>query len=274
MDDICYLEHYIMSLQIMFDSKKDYIFVKDNEFKYQMMTEVILEMVGLTAMEVIGYTAVEISHNLDINSTAADLFMRQDQHIRNSGRRGTYLEIFHYNDIPQIAVVYKVPIINPTTQKFIGIRGQIMHLIWPNVIKTLFSIHGLKHLDSVENDSYSLLKRYPLSNIQHMVLYLCLHKYSYSEIALFLSSFGHKIAPLRVNDYLEQLKLIFHVRTKTQLVEKAINLNFHTLLPASLFNKFASFEIGREVASIICCNCRLGVCSEHITDENQNAKIS
>ena len=84
-----------------------------------------------------------------------------------------------------------------------------------------------------------------------MVLFLCLNNYSYSEIALLLNEFGYTITPVRVNDYLEQLKLIFHVRNKSQLIEKAIGLKFHLFLPEGLFNKISSIEISEEKATII-----------------------
>jgi hypothetical protein len=87
-----------------------------------------------------------------------------------------------------------------------------------------------------------------------MVLFMALNNYSYSEIALLLSEFGHQITPVRVNDYLEQLKFIFHVGNKNQLIEKAIGLNFHTYLPAGLFNKTTYIEINDAEAKMICSN--------------------
>ena len=89
-----------------------------------------------------------------------------------------------------------------------------------------------------------------------MVLFLCLNNYSYSEIALLLNEFGYTITPVRVNDYLEQLKLIFHVRNKTQLIEKAISLNLHCYLPNRLFTKEISIEITLEDTAYI-CNCNI-----------------
>lgn len=84
-----------------------------------------------------------------------------------------------------------------------------------------------------------------------MVLFLALNNYSYSEIALLLSGFGHQITPIRVNDYLEQLKFIFHVRNKNQLIEKAIGLNFHTFFPIGLFSKLGSIEVSDDEADIV-----------------------
>ena len=138
---------------------------------------------------------------------------------------------------------------------FVGIRGQITNLVLPHVVKTLFKMHGAKGLLlGHKNGTINPLREYPLSNIQHMVLFLALNNYSYSEIAVLLSEFGHQVTPIRVNDYLEQLKLIFHVRNKTQLIEKAIGLNFHTYLPDGLFNKLSSIEISDEEAEIINSN--------------------
>ncbi len=96
-----------------------------------------------------------------------------------------------------------------------GIRGQISKLIWPHPVKTLLAMHEIKGLlIGHKNNNQNPLKSYTLNNMQHMVLFLCLNNYSYSAIALLLNEFGYKITPVRVNDYLEQLKLIFNVRNK------------------------------------------------------------
>ena len=42
--------------------------------------------------------------------------------------------------------------------------------------------------------------KYKLTQRQHMVLFLYLQKYSYSEIASILATLGHKISAGRVND--------------------------------------------------------------------------
>ena len=73
----------------------------------------------------------------------------------------------------------------------------------------------------------------------------------------------HDITSIRVNDYLEQLKLIFHVRTKAQLIEKAIGLNFHVLMPCELFKEVSSIDIKYDITEIICCNCKFNTCTEH-----------
>ena len=68
-----------------------------------------------------------------------------------------------------------------------------------------------------------------------------------------LDESGYKINAARVNEYLEQLKFIFHVRSKNELAEKAIGLNLHTYLPDGLFNKTSSIEITNDDLAKIYC---------------------
>ena len=78
-----------------------------------------------------------------------------------------------------------------------------------------------------------------------------------------MNEFGNSITPVQVNERLENLKLIFHVRTKAQLIEKAIGLDFHVILPSDLFNNIETIDISNALATIVCCNCKLGTCSKH-----------
>jgi hypothetical protein len=94
-----------------------------------------------------------------------------------------------------------------------------------------------------------------------------MNNYSYTEIALLMNEFGVAITPIQVNERLENLKLIFHVRTKAQLIEKAIGLDFHVILPIDLFNNVGTIEISNALATIICCNCKLGICSKHANSD-------
>jgi hypothetical protein len=173
------------------------------------------------------------------------------------------LEVLPRKDSSEIVILYKTPIINPETNEVVGIHGNMNTILWPSIIKTLFKIHGTKGLLLNPKKIDDPLKDYPLTNVQHMVLFLSIHNYSYSEIALFMNEFGNPITPIQVNERLENLKLIFHVRTKIQLIEKAIGLNFHVILPCDLFNNFETIEIGAESAIIVCANCRLGNCNKH-----------
>ncbi len=270
MNDQEYFEHYMNCFETVFSSvTEDWVYLKNADFQYVSMTDNVIDLFGAkTREEIIGKTPAEVAVDLrQAEMEVAEQFMKQDIQIKKTRKRGIYLETLSYKGSARIFVIYKSPIINPATDNFIGIRGQLTNLLSPHVIKTLFKMHGAKGLLLGQKGNQNALKEYPLTNMQHMVLFLCLNNYSYSEIALLMNVFGHDITPIKVNDYLEQLKLIFHVRTKTQLIEKAIGLNFHAYLPGDLFNKLSSIDISNETAAIVCCNCKLNICTEHQQEE-------
>lgn len=256
MNDKDYFLKYKQSFEMIFLSNTDdCAFIKDSNLKYQAITLKQMKMFGLkSSKEILGKTFADIAkHCLFCDEKLIAQLIKQDLLIQQTKKRKIYLEILYYNGDSKIYVHYKNPIINPDTNNCVGIRGQMNNLILPHIIKFLFKMHGAKNLLIVHknNSKKNFFEEYPLTSSQRMVLFLALNNYSYSEIAILLNEFGHQITPVRVNDYLEQLKFIFHVRNKNQLIEKAIGLNFHTLLPDELFNKFISLEIGDEETAII-----------------------
>lgn len=271
MNNSQYFNQYKAACEIIFTShNSDRIYLKDTEFKYQAMTDAMVKFIGVESIDdILNQSIADISINLkkDIPDLI-DKFKKQDLQIMKSQKRGVYLEVLPHNDsdILEIVILYKTPIINPETNEVVGIHGLMNTILWPSIIKTLFKMHGAKGLLLNSKKISDPLKDYPLTNVQHMVLFLSIHNYSYSEIALLMSEFGNPITPVQVNERLENLKLIFHVRTKTQLIEKAMGLNFHVILPCDLFNNFESIEISAESAIIVCANCRLGNCDKHTTE--------
>lgn len=266
MNNTQYFIKYKKASEIIFDAHHtEWSYIKDAEFKLQAMTRSMLEFIGAASiMDVVDQDISEISQKSDVLSNKlVDKFHKQDVGIMKTKKRGVYLEIVPYHGELKIVIIHKTPIINQSTDEIVGIHVQIRNLLWPSIIKTLFKMHGTKGLLLNPRQNGDPLKDYPLTNIQHMVLFLSLNNYSYSEISLFMSIFGQTITPSQVNERLEQLKLIFHVRIKSQLIEKAIGLNFHVILPCGFFNNFVTLEISNESATIVCCDCRLGTCSTH-----------
>jgi len=249
-----FLKEYVKAVSLVFSvSINEAVNIQDTNFKFLALTSKMLALLKIDSAEkIIGRCYEEITDLLPLDAKLIDEFKKQNLEVVNMKKDKVYLEVIPLNGETKIYIAYKTPIINPETGNCLGIRSQINRMYWPNVLKVLFKMHGTKGLLLSKNSSKkSPLKAYPLSEMQHMVLYLCLGNYSYSEIALFINEFGRDITPVGVNGYLEQLKLIFHVKTKGQLVEKAIGLNFHTFLPNGLFNRISSIDITDESAEII-----------------------
>ena len=210
MDDQEYFKQYQHFFAGVFSGDKgERVFLKDAEFRYQFMSDNMLKLLGVASLtEVLDLTAVELAPKIGwVNADIAQTFSQQDQKLKKNQIAATFLEILPHAPGPSIFVVYKVPLFNPASGNFVGMRGQVVNMIWPHAVKTLFRIHGGKGLLlSHKNDDDEAWQDYSLSSMQHMVLFLCLQNYSYSEIAVLMSEFGYDINPVRVNDYLEQLK--------------------------------------------------------------------
>lgn len=253
MTDQQFLEQYVKAAKLLFSSStRDMVVISNADLKVLALTYTMLDFLGIeSANKIIDKKYEDITDILPFNAQLIEKFAEQNKEIINTKKDKVYLETVSSNGKSKIYLVYKRPIINPDTSNCVGIWVQFNKMYWPNIIKALFKLHGAKGLLIGKDSKANPLKTYPLSEMQHMILYLCLSNYSYSEIAVFMNEFGYKITPIRVNDYLEQLKLIFHVRTKAQLTEKAIGLNFHTFLPSGLFNHIDSIDITDQFAEII-----------------------
>lgn len=266
MNNTQYFRKYKTACETFFEAhSRDLSYLKDADFRVQALTTSMVEFIGaVSPQEVIGKDVSTIIHESNnLPNILIEKFHQQDFRIMKTKKRGIYLEIVPYNGELKIVIIHKTPVINQYTDDIVGLHVQINNLLWPSIIKTLFKIHGTKGLLLNHKSTSDPLDDYPLTNVQHMVLFLSLNNYSYSEISLFMGVFGQAITPSQVNERLEQLKLIFHVRTKSQLIEKAIGLNFHVILPCSFFNDVVTLEISSESATIVCCDCRLGNCSIH-----------
>ena len=251
MDNQTFLDKYIEATKMVFFSlTDDIVAIRDTELKYLTMTHKMVEHMGLNSAEkVLGFRPDEIENYLD--NKIITKFNEQDLCVIKSKQRKVFLEVAQSGGkSPQIYCVHKTAVLNPDTGDCVAIGIQITNLYWPNPVKSLLKLHQVKGLLVTASNEKSW-ESHPLTDLQHAVLFLCLNNYSYSQIAVLLEACGISITAVRVNDYLEHLKLIFHVRTKTQLIEKALGLNYNAILPASLFNQISSIDISHDAARLL-----------------------
>ena len=90
------------------------------------------------------------------------------------------------------------------------------------------------------------IRDYELTERQHMVLYLYLQRYSYTDISEQLTLLGYKMSRERVNDHLGNLKTIFNVKNKDDLIKKAIALGYDLRIPRK-FVKLGIHEITNQI---------------------------
>jgi DNA-binding CsgD family transcriptional regulator len=244
-DDV-YFEHYCSGVDIVFGNNLDEIaFVKDHDFMFRYVSKGYLDLLypdnpEVTVADVTGRLSGRIKN--DKRRTIFDkVFLEQDLLVRESAKVHRFLYINTHN---KIFIVTKRPIINPATGNFVGVFCCMRNFMHPHILNLIYKINdvdfGMANAQQLEPLKYKLTQR------QHMVLFLYLQKYSYSEIASIMATLGHKISAGRVNDHLENLKYIFAVKTKEQLIEMALSYKYHLFIPRQ-FLKPGSYLLDDEI---------------------------
>lgn len=244
MSDNDYLEQYIAGIKFAFDHLEDIALVKDSEFNFRYVSPAFMDMLNFD--EVVHKKDVlnQFSHEVKKNSRPQEMiegFIQHDELVRDSrkGQKAIYIDKFDH-----ILLVHKRPIINPATDNFVGVFGTMNSLFLPNVLKLIFQINKIDY--GMLNDNTGISFEYELTERQHLVLFFYLHRYSAADIASILTTLNQKLSLSRVNDHLENLKYIFKVKSKEQLIEKALALNYNLFIPRELL-KMGVYPLSDEI---------------------------
>ena len=172
MNDKEYFTEYKKCFNAVFSSNtEDWAFLKDKLFRYQSMTDNMLNLLGVPsfaaiANKTVSQVAIELNR---FEEKDVEMFSKQYEQITKNKKRGIFLEVMPYKDETRIFVVYKTPLINPSTNNFVGVRGQLTNLLWPHAIKTLLKMHqGSKGLLLNHKNNTNAWEGYPLNSMQHM----------------------------------------------------------------------------------------------------------
>ncbi|AUR52321.1 hypothetical protein [Aquella oligotrophica] len=237
-----YFNQYLKSFTLFHDGAPDIIsFIKDNQFAYRGISK------GFNQFITVNNVTIEIGQtDLQLNLAKEHPTIIQTIHDYNCQIRDLrVVKTFIYiTKLSNLHVVRKYPIINPATNNFLGIYACFSKYVSPHPVKSIFMINEGKALINIKKDQKKI--NFELSERQKMVLYFYLHRYSYADISKIMSSLGHVISASRVNDHLSNLKYIFSVRSKQELLDKAFALNYHLCIPRTLL-KLGVFEINEEI---------------------------
>ena len=233
LNDDEFFEHYCISADIMFNNGENEVaFIKDKNFTFRYVSKAYKE--GLKPNGTISQGLIQgIKGAADKLDAGLNQKIRtQDELSKSSLDVHYYIYIDIYN---RIALIRKSPIINPSTGNFVGILGRVNSLQLPNILDVMYKINKVNKVDlDIADEEISGALKYELTQRQHLVLFFYVNKYSHTETASILTNLGHKISAGRVKDHLENLKYIFRVKTKEQLIEKAISLKYHLFIPRQL----------------------------------------
>ena len=243
MSDEDFFEFYCASANVVYhNGDRQVVFIKNSEFKFCYVTQAYHE--GLHPKGAVSLNILDKKNETMHIQVAEELLAKahkQDERIKATLKPQNYLYVDIYDRILKIR---KRPIINPATNNFVGILGEVTPFMLPNVLNLICKMHGL-NLEAI-NLGPEMPIEYELTEKQHMVLFLYVYKYTSGEISLIMTMLGLQISLGRVKDHLENLKYIFSIKTKEQLIAKALKLRYHLFVPRQ-FLKAGSFELDDEL---------------------------
>lgn len=235
-----YLNQFV---QATVDTKHcdEVIIIKNTNLEYCYASPSMVQSHGfqsLSAME--GRTIHEVSS--PIITIADDLRKEEAECINEQVKVKSILfsggEVELYSE--------KSPIRDPLTKQVVGIIMRIQKVQVPfcyrRVLGTL--IKDFNHSKLLSNSSKLLSNNSPLENIkltkrERIVLFLCILNYNFEQISAIVSKIEKKLVCVNLirNNVNQQLYRKFEVNSISNLVDKAISINYHNYIPLGfLFN--------------------------------------
>lgn len=243
LSDKDFFELYCQSADIVFNNgDSEVAFIKDVDLRYRYTSSAYLANLHPQGVITLDYIQGKSSIVKDeLQTKVLNDFAKQDELVRSTLETYNFIFVSVHSEI---TLIRRRPIINPATGNFVGIMGSARPFLIPNLLDLIYKMHGINF--GLANLTQEQALKYKLTPRQHLVLFLYINKYSYAEIADIISLVSDKMSKSRVNDHLENLKYIFQVRSKEQLIEKAISLKYHRYVPRQLV-KAGSFMLEDEV---------------------------
>ncbi len=242
-----FFDLYIASADVVYSQgTRGLIFIKDNKFNYRYFTNMFKECFNDESAILSMENIAKIENKLPLGEDFIELKRNSDQQdikVMETRKQHLFLHVDSYN---QIGVLGKTPIINPATNNVLGVMGRVLPLAMPNLLDLIYRMHGIKFKSEEQIDGQIGSTPHKLNSRQHMVLFLYVNKYSYSEISSIMGALGQKLSAGRVNDHLEKLKYLFNAVNKNELIEKAILHKYHLHIPRA-FLKRGSLPLDTQV---------------------------
>jgi hypothetical protein len=221
------LQQYINSIETVTKSLGMQCLVLDNKNKILYASDNFCKTVGIQEPELIGKTVTQYAiPKLAMYSQFADQVTQQHQEIIANNQRRIFLEINTTENQSEATISHKTPIYD-ADGNFLCLHIQFKPFTIARLANLGVKFHGVKSPKLEEE-----LKEITLSRVQQMVIYLYARNYSYTEVATWITRFGHKISPTAVNKQLAKLKTIFNVPDNEGLKDMSLKLGYDIAVPA------------------------------------------
>lgn len=225
------LKQYITSFNTITNNQKSIAYLTDLSqniiaISKSFETEFKLE----NPNEVLGFNYQNLkATSLNFFKNYANILKTDDEFVIQTNSHHVYLHIMVDGHNNRLYIVHKYPIIIGHQVK--GVYTYMHPYSFPRIPDISFLTYGLSNLYSKP-----LTDHYKLTPKQFLVLFFLIRDYSYTSISSWLSAYGHSMSVARVNEHIINLKKIFLVSTREELVDKALQSGYYSNMPAGLFN--------------------------------------
>lgn len=149
-----------------------------------------------------------------------------NQFVIDSKLHHVFLYVVNESEFTKLYIVHKYPIIFNDVVK--AVYTSFQPYCFPRVPDLTFISFG------VELYARPLSSQYRLTAKQRLIIFFLVRNHSYTEISAWMKAFGYHISPNRVNEHITNLKIIFEVNDKQELVSKAIMCGYYSEIPSGL----------------------------------------
>jgi len=243
------LDNYIASFEIMTDSIGYVGYLVDINNKIIAINSGLKQWFNFQDESTIlnkTITEQEVPAMQKYKKFASTLHMQYKQ-LRNAKEKRIYLEVFNNEITADVTISHKTPIFDKNGD-FLCTNIQIRPFVIARLANLGAKFFKVKKFPVRESEPRSI----QLSRIQQMVLYLYARNYSYKEVSIWLTHFGHKISPTMVNKHLDKLKTLLGAQDKESLRDASLKLGYDIALPTE-FVPEGSHDITNDIFDLWVC---------------------
>ena len=235
LSDENFLNNYVAAAKIYTNNKFDAVYILDNDFNVRYRSQAYCDLLLPDSLLWHDSKLLDDPKYLSEISQDSDgykFYMKANKQSQIVADKRKACSFLHVDISEHLSVFRIIPIINPSTNNIVGERGTVHPMMMPNIVKLIYKINGVyadNNMSSYHDAGFKLTQR------QHLILFLYLNRISSSGISSILKSLGITLSIGTIVKYLENLRNIFNVRTKEELIETAMNMGYHLLFPRELF---------------------------------------
>lgn len=221
------LQEYLNSTDIISKTLGMQCLILDANNKILYASDNFCAVVGIQQSELLSKTITEFAMpKLARYNLFASQVAQQHQEIIANNQRRIFLEINTTETQAEATISHKTPIYD-SNGNFLCLHIQFKPFTIARLANLGVKFHGVKY-SSITDEQ----KEIPLTRIQQMVIYLYARNYSYTEVATWITRFGHTISPTAVNKQLAKLKTLFNVPDNEGLKDMSLKLGYDIAVPA------------------------------------------